>query len=56
MAKKITPRFPDYKWYCVACHECLSDQPGFNDNKLYGEKVKSTLADVVESLEDGDGI
>ncbi len=34
MAKKITPRFPDYKWYCVACHECLSDQPGFNDNKF----------------------
>lgn len=34
MAKKMTPRFPEYKWYCVACHECLSDQSGFDDNKF----------------------
>ncbi len=34
MARKISPRFPDYEWYCVACHECLSDQAGFNDNKF----------------------
>ena len=34
MLKKMTPRFPDYNWYCVVCHECLSDQAGFNDNKF----------------------
>ena len=34
MARKMSPRFPDYKWYCVACHECISDQVGFNDNKF----------------------
>ena len=34
MSKKIGPRFPEYNWYCVACHECLSDQAGFNDNKF----------------------
>jgi hypothetical protein len=34
MAKEKIPRFPDYKWYCVACHECLSDQIGFDDNKF----------------------
>lgn len=34
MAKKMVSRFPDYVWYCVDCHECLSDQDGFNDNKF----------------------
>ena len=34
MPKKITSRFPNHKWYCVVCHECLSDQIGFNDNKF----------------------
>ena len=34
MAKEKTPRFPDYKWYCVSCHECISDQVGFDDNKF----------------------
>lgn len=34
MAKKITPRFPDYEWYCVDCHECLNNQPDFDDNKF----------------------
>lgn len=34
MAKRMVSRFPDYVWYCVACHECLSDQDGFDDNKF----------------------
>ena len=34
MAKEKTPRFPDYEWYCVSCHECLSAQAGFDDNKF----------------------
>ena len=34
MEKKITPRFPDYDWYCVHCHELLNTQLGFNDNKF----------------------
>ena len=33
MAKKKTQRFPGYKWFCVVCGECLSDQAGFDDNK-----------------------
>ena len=33
MAKRMTPRFPDYTWYCAHCSRCLNDQLEFNDNK-----------------------
>lgn len=33
MSKRMTPRFPEYRWYCVRCSSCLNGQADFNDNK-----------------------
>lgn len=34
MSKSKEPRFPEYDWYCARCKDCLSYQPGFDDNKI----------------------
>lgn len=34
MAKRMTPRFPEYDWYCASCKENLNYQAGFDDNKF----------------------